>query len=259
VKPDANSELQFPPMKASVPHRWNLTPKEAAQLQVELRRLLKKQKDLGEIRTVAGADIAVEVASTAAKGQKEAIGYAGVIVYSFPQLEEIERRSARLRLTFPYVPGLLVFREGPVLLEAFAQLRTEPDLLLFDAHGYSHPRRFGLACHLSVMLDKPGIGVAKSRLIGRQQEPLDQVGAWSPLVDAEETVGAVLRTRVGVQPIFISIGHRVDLESAVQFALACADGHRVPKPTREADHFVEQLKRGETTPETFSGVQSTLF
>ena len=246
-------------MKVKVPHRWDLTPKEAAQLQVELRRLLKKEREPGEIRTVAGADIAVDVAPAAGKGQKEAVGYAGVIVYSFPRLEEIERGSARLRLTFPYVPGLLVFREGPVLLEAFAQLRTEPDLLLFDAHGYSHPRRFGLASHLSVMLDKPGIGVAKSRLIGHHEEPLDQVGAWSPLVDAEETIGAVLRTRVGVQPIFISIGHRVDLKSAIEFALACTDGHRVPKPTREADHFVEQLKLSQTAPEKFSGAQPTLF
>ncbi len=245
-------------MKAKVPHRWDLTPKEAAQLQVELRRLLQKQRDFGEIRTVAGADIAVEIAPAAGKNPKEAVGYAGVIVYSFPQLEEIERRSACLRLTFPYVPGLLVFREGPALLEAFAQLRTEPDLLLFDAHGYAHPRRFGLACHLSVVLDKPGIGVAKSRLIGRYEEPLDQVGAWSPLADAEETIGAVLRTRAGVQPIFVSIGHRVDLESAVEMALACADGRRIPKPTREADHFVEQVKLGRAAPTKFSDAHSTL-
>jgi deoxyribonuclease V len=246
-------------MQVKVPHRWDLTPKEAAQLQLELRRLLKKQRAFGEIRTVAGADIAVELAAAAGSGRKEAIGYAGVIVYSFPRLEEIERRSARLRLTFPYVPGLLVFREGPVLLEAFSQLRTEPDLLLFDAHGYSHPRRFGLACHLSVVLDTPGIGVAKSRLIGYHEEPPDRVGAWSPLVDAEETIGAVLRTRAGVQPIFISIGHRVDLETSVEFALACGDGYRVPKPTREADLFVEQFKRGEAASEKFSGAQSTLF
>jgi deoxyribonuclease V len=244
-------------MNVKVPHRWDLTPTDAAQLQMQLRCRLKKQRDFGEIRTVAGADIAVEIASTA--GKKEAIGYAGVIVYSFPQLEEIERRSARLRLTFPYVPGLLVFREGPALLEAFAQLRTEPDLLLFDAHGYSHPRRFGLACHLSVVLDKPGIGVAKSRLIGYHEEPPDQVGAWSALVDGEETIGAVLRTRVGVQPIFISIGHRIDLESAVQFALGCTDGYRVPKPTREADHFVEQLKRGQAAAAASSGAQTNLF
>ncbi|OFV80727.1 MAG: hypothetical protein A3B65_01860, partial [Acidobacteria bacterium RIFCSPHIGHO2_02_FULL_67_57] len=226
-------------MQATVPHRWDLTPPEAARLQLEMRGRLKKEKDFGALRTVAGADIALS------RRGREAMGYAGVIVYSFPDLKEIERQSAERPLTFPYVPGLLVFREGPALLDAFAKLRTEPDLLLFDAHGYSHPRRFGLACHLSVIFDKPGVGVAKSLLIGDYQEPPDRVGAWTPLVDSGETIGAVLRTRAGVQPIYISIGHRVDLEAAVELALACTDGTRIPKPTREADHFVEQLKRGE--------------
>lgn len=244
-------------MQAALPHRWDVTPKEAAQLQLELRSRLKRQRDFGEIRTVAGADIALE-GSGRAGGQTRAMGYAGVIVYSFPALEEVERQSAQRLLTFPYVPGLLVFREGPVLLDAFAKLRTEPDLLLFDAHGYSHPRRFGLACHLSVVLDRPGIGVAKSLLIGRYEEPPDQVGAWTPLVDSEETIGGVLRTRQGVQPVFISIGHRLDLESAVQCALACTDGTRIPKPTREADHFVEQLKHG-AGPGAGSPAQSSLF
>lgn len=225
-------------MQAVVPHRWDLTPQAAARLQLEMRGRLKKEKDFGAIRTVAGADIALS-----ARG-REAMGYAGVIVYSFPDLKEIERKSAQRPLTFPYVPGLLVFREGPALLDAFARLRTEPDLLLFDAHGYSHPRRFGLACHLSVVMDKPGIGVAKSLLVGDYREPPDRVGAWTPLVEGEETIGAVLRTRPGVQPVFISIGHRVNLEAAVELALACTDGTRIPKPTREADHFVEQLKRG---------------
>jgi deoxyribonuclease V len=225
-------------MQAVVPHRWDLTPQAAARLQLEMRGRLKKEKDFGAIRTVAGADIALS-----ARG-REAMGYAGVIVYSFPDLKELERQSAQRPLTFPYVPGLLVFREGPALLDAFAKLRTEPDLLLFDAHGYSHPRRFGLACHLSVVLDKPGIGVAKSLLVGDYQEPPNRVGAWTPLVEGEETIGAVLRTRPGVQPVFISIGHRVNLEAAVELALACTDGTRIPKPTREADHFVEQVKRG---------------
>ena len=224
-------------MQAVDPHRWDLTPQAAARLQLEMRGRLKKEKDFGAIRTVAGADIALS-----ARG-REAMGYAGVIVYSFPDLKEIERQSAQRPLTFPYVPGLLVFREGPALLDAFARLRTEPDLLLFDAHGYSHPRRFGLACHLSVVMDKPGIGVAKSLLVGDYREPRDRIGAWTPLVEGEETIGAVLRTRKGVQPVFISIGHRVNLEAAVGLALACTDGTRIPKPTREADHFVEQLKR----------------
>ena len=245
-------------MHVKVPHRWDLSPREAAQLQLQLRDRLCKQRDFATIRTVAGADIAVDSIPRRRGGTPQpAMGYAGVIVYSFPDMQEIERQSAQLPLTFPYVPGLLAFREGPVLLEAFSRLRFEPDLLLFDAHGYSHPRRFGLACHLSVVLDKPGIGVAKSLLVGRHEEPLDQVGAWTPLVDANETIGAVLRTRAGVHPIFISIGHRVDLKTAIEFALACVDGYRVPKPTREADHFVAQLKRGDA-PQT-SAPEPSLF
>lgn len=248
-------------MKPKVPHAWDVSPREAARLQVELRYRLKAGKDFDQIRTVAGADIALGAAPARARGTagKETIGYAGVIVYSFPELREIERRSAQRPITFPYVPGLLAFREGPVLLEAFARLRTEPDLLLFDAHGYSHPRRFGLACHLSVVLDTPGIGVAKSRLIGQHEEPPDRRGAWTPLLDGEETIGAVLRTRAGVRPVFISIGHRIDLETALELALACSDGYRVPKPTREADHFVGALKRGTLADELSSQTQSRLF
>lgn len=246
-------------MQARVPHRWDVTPKEAAALQLELRDRLKQVRDFGKVRTVAGADIALGPAGSSGKVGKEAVAYAGVIVYSLPDLREVERQSAVRRVSFPYVPGLLVFREGPALLEAFGRLRTEPDLLLFDAHGYAHPRRFGLACHLSVVLDTPGIGVAKSLLVGRYQEPPAEVGAWAPLVDAEETIGAVLRTRQGVRPIFISIGHRIDLRTAIELALACTDGYRVPKPTREADHFVAQLKRGQAAKSSSAEKQTGLF
>jgi len=246
-------------MQARVPHRWDVSPKQAAEIQLALRPQLKKQRDFSEVRTVAGADIALSSLGPDRRAQREAVAYAGVILYRFPDLVELERQSAVRQVSFPYVPGLLVFREGPALLEAFAKLRTPPGLLLFDAHGYSHPRRFGLACHLSVVLDTPGIGVAKSLLIGRYQEPEDRVGAWTPLVDAEETVGAVLRTRAHVQPIFISIGHRVDLLTAVEFTLACTDGYRIPKPTREADHFVEQLKRRAASAGTAWAPQTTLF
>lgn len=248
-------------MRPRVPPRWDVTPKEAARLQLELRGQLKKSRELGEIRTVAGADIALAPVGGAAGRPvgREAVAYGGVIVYSFPELRELERQSAQRPVSFPYIPGLLAFREGPVLIEAFARLRTEPDLLLFDAHGYSHPRRFGLACHLSVVLGRPGIGVAKSLLVGHYQEPPDQVGAWTPLVDAEETIGAVVRTRVGVQPIFVSIGHRVDLKSAIELTLACTDGYRIPKPTREADHFVAQLKRGAGVGEPPPPAQPDLF
>ena len=223
-------------MRPRVEHRWDLTPQGAARLQIELRQRLKAVPDVGSIKTIAGADIALDKAA--------GLGFAGVIVYSFPDLVELERQSAERRLTFPYVPGLLVFREGPVLLDALAKLRTEPDLIFFDAHGYSHPRRFGLASHLGVILDTPSIGCAKSLLVGRYQEPPNQAGAWTPLVDGEETIGAVVRTRPDVQPVFISVGHRVDLKTAIEFALAATDGLRIPKPTREADHYVEALKRG---------------
>jgi len=230
-------------MHVKLHHRWDLSPKEAARLQLELRDRSLRRCAFTAVRTVAGADMAI--ATAGARGRGRGTGYAGVIVYSFPELQEIERASAAVPVTFPYVPGLLTFREGPPLLAAFAKLRTEPDLLLFDAHGYAHPRRFGLASHLSVVLDKPGIGVAKSRLIGRHKQPGTQKGSWTPLRDGRETIGAVLRTRDRVQPVFISIGHRVDLKTAVEFALACCDGYRIPKPTREADHFVARLKRSQ--------------
>lgn len=231
-------------MQARVPHRWDVTPKEAAALQVELRARLSTRPDFSSVRTVAGADIAM-VAGPRGRAGREATAYAAVIAYSFPELREVERASAVGRVTFPYVPGLLSFREGPLLLEAFSRLRAEPDLVLFDAHGYAHPRRFGLACHLSVVLDRPGIGVAKSVLVGRYEEPPAAAGTWTPLVDGKETVGAALRTRDRVQPVFISIGHRIDLHTAIKLALACTDGFRVPKPTREADHWAGALKRGE--------------
>jgi len=226
-------------------HRWNLTPSEAAKLQLKLRERVIRRPDSCPIRTVAGADIALAPTGRDPRTQREAIAYAGVIVYRFPSLVEIERRSAVRRVSFPYIPGLLAFREGPALLEAFRKLRCKPDLLLFDAHGYSHPRRFGLACHLSLMLDTPGVGVAKSVLVGRFIEPAEAAGAWSALKDDEETIGAVVRTRSRVQPMYVSVGHRVDLKTAVELVFACCDGYRIPKPTREADRFVGQLKRGE--------------
>lgn len=232
-------------MDVQVPHRWDLTPSQAGQLQLELRHRLRKRPDFRAIRTVAGADIALVPVGRDPRAQREAIAYAGVIVYRFPELVEIERQWAVRRVTFPYVPGLLAFREGPVLVDAFRKLRHEPDLLLFDAHGYSHPRRFGLASHLSVLLNKPGIGVAKSVLVGRFEPPAAQAGACTPLMDAGEIIGAAVRTRSRVQPVYVSIGHRVDLKAAIALVLACCDGYRIPKPTREADHFVGQLKRGE--------------
>jgi deoxyribonuclease V len=222
-------------MKTKLRTRWNLTPREAMRLQENLRERVEREDRFEALQFVAGADLAFDPATD--------LAFAGVIVYEFPQLREVERRMARRRLRFPYVPGLLSFREGPVLLAAFEQLRTKPDLILVDGHGIAHPRRFGIACHLGLLLDAPTIGCAKSILVGEALEPGVRAGSTAPLVDKNETVGAVLRTRDRVKPIYVTTGHRVSLESAVQIVARCLDGFRIPKPTREADHFVRDLRR----------------
>lgn len=222
-------------MKTKLRTRWNLTPQEAMRLQETLRERVEREDRFGTLQFVAGADLAFDPETN--------LAFAGVIVYQFPQLQEVERRMARRTLRFPYVPGLLSFRESPVLLAAFEQLRVEPDLILVDGHGIAHPRRFGIACHLGLLLDRPTIGCAKSILVGEAAEPGVRAGSTAPLVDKGETVGIVLRTRDRVKPIYVTTGHRVSLQSAVRIARQCLDGFRIPKPTREADHFVRDLRR----------------
>jgi len=214
---------------------WNLTPREAMRLQERLRERVELEDRFGDIRYVAGADMAFD--------PETEVAFAGVIVYRFPALEEVERRMARRKLRFPYVPGLLSFRESPVLLAAFARLRTEPDLILIDGHGRAHPRRFGIACHMGILLEKPTIGCAKSRLVGEHQEPGERAGATTPLMLEGERLGVVLRTRDNVRPIYVTTGHRVSLDSAVSLVKQCVDGLRIPKPTREPDHYVRDLRR----------------
>jgi deoxyribonuclease V len=189
------------------------------------------------LRAIAGADISWDPLTKK--------GYAGIIVFSWPGLIEVERASAQGLASFPYVPGLLSFREGPLLLEAFSKLKIEPDLIFFDGHGMAHPRRFGIASHLGLLLQKPSIGCGKSRLVGEFKMPAQRRGARAPLIHQNETIGAVLRTKDKVQPMFISIGHGIGLADAVRWVLACGDGGRVPKPTREADRFVDQLRRAD--------------
>jgi deoxyribonuclease V len=222
-------------MKPKLRSRWNLMPREAMRLQERLRRRVVLQDRFDAIRTVAGADLAFDPATNTA--------FAGVIVYRFPELMEIERRMARRKLRFPYVPGLLSFRESPILMAALARLRNEPDLILIDGHGRAHPRLFGIACHIGVLFDKPAIGCGKSLLVGEFRDPGKRAGSTSPLVFHDEVVGTVLRTRDGVKPIFVTQGHRVSLETAVRLVHACVDGFRIPKPTREADHYVRDLRR----------------
>lgn len=224
-------------MKVLRLHRWNVTPREAARIQLRLRARVELHDRLPRIATVAGTDVALDLRRWRA--------IAGVIVYRFPEMVEIERVWAERRLTFPYVPGLLSFREIPVLLKALVRLRHAPDVIFCDGQGYAHPRRFGIACHLGVLLDCPTIGCAKSILVGTAEEPGQKTGAWTPLVEGGEVVGAVLRTREAVKPVYISQGHRISLGRAIELARAVCDGYRIPKPTREADHFVEAVKRGE--------------
>ncbi|HKS66067.1 MAG TPA: deoxyribonuclease V [Candidatus Acidoferrales bacterium] len=223
-------------MKALRLNRWNVTPREAARIQLRLRSRFEPSDRLSRIQKVAGADVALDL--------RRDVAIAGVIVYRYPEMTELERVYAQRPLTFPYVPGLLSFREIPVLLRAFAKLSHSPDLIFYDGQGYAHPRRFGIATHLGVVLDCPTIGCAKSILVGvPSEEPGQQPGVWTPLIDDGETIAAVLRTREGTKPIYVSQGHRVSLKNAIAFARAVTDGYRIPRPTREADHFVEQVKR----------------
>lgn len=221
-------------MEPRLDTRWNLTPREAMRLQESLRERVDLKDSFGDIRYVAGADMAFD--------PETEVAFAGVIVYRFPGLEEVERRMARRKLRFPYVPGLLSFRESPVLLAAFTRLRTEPDLILIDGHGRAHPRRFGIACHIGILFDKPTIGCAKSLLVGEHEEPGKKAGSTTPLMLEGERIGVVLRTRDGVRPIYVTTGHRVALDSAVRLVKQCVDGFRLPKPTREADHYVRDLR-----------------
>ena len=215
--------------------RWNLTPQQAIRLQERLRDRVEFSDRPGRIRYVAGADMAFD--------PETEVAFGGVIVYRFPELEEVERRMARRKLRFPYVPGLLSFRETPILLAAFARLKTAPDLILIDGHGRAHPRLFGIACHIGVLFDKPTIGCAKSLLVGEHVEPDSRAGSAAPLYFHGERVGVVLRTRDHVKPIYVTQGHGVSLKTAVKLVRKCLDGYRIPKPTREADRYVGDLRR----------------
>jgi deoxyribonuclease V len=221
-------------------HPWDVSPAEARAIQTRLSSQvdLTDAVSLTEIATVAGVDNAyLDI-----DGQTMACAVAVVLTY--PALEVIETSSAWLPVTFPYVPGLLSFRETPAVLAACRGLTHPPDVLLLDGQGYAHPRRFGFATHIGVILDRPTIGCAKSRLIGKYDEPIDEFGAWTPLVDHDEVVGAAVRTRPGHSPLFVSPGNRVSVATAVAVTLACCREHRfLPEPTRLAHQLVTRERR----------------
>jgi deoxyribonuclease V len=220
-------------------HPWDVTPAEATRLQEQLRSRVIAENRLRDVRTVAGVDVA-------AQGD---VARAAVVVLSYPELELLEVARAERPVTFPYVPGLLAFREAPAVLAACEALQIEPDLFLFDGHGLAHPRRMGLACHMGLCLDKPALGCAKSRLCGEHEElPLD-AGAWVPLRDGPEIIGAVVRTQQGGRPVYVSIGHKVDLETAIRWVLATCRpvgaglrGYRLPEPCRLAHRAASHLR-----------------
>ena len=242
-------------MRLAKLHEWNVTPAEAREIQEKLRAKWEREDRLGDIRTVAGLDAAFVLSGsqalkkrsrwTALREANRAIG--GVVVFRFPEMVEMARASAVLPLRFPYVPGLLSFREIPALLAALAKLTRVPDLLFCDGQGYAHPRRMGLATHLGILLNRPTIGCAKSILIGSHRDLAEKAGSWTALTDDKaggERIGAAVRTRDGVTPIYVSQGHRVSLESAIRLTMAVSDGVRIPRPTRQADRFVAEVKRG---------------
>ena len=207
-------------------HGWDLSPAEAIALQKELRREVVSDRpiDMESVRLVAGVDVSV-------RGEES---QAAVVVVTFPDFRPVETALARQPTRFPYIPGLLGFREGPVLEEAFESLESEPDVFLFDGMGIAHPRRTGIASHLGLWLEKPTIGCGKTRLVGRHAPLPDEKGAQAPLVDLGEVIGAAVRTRRGTNPMFISPGHLADIPTAVEMVLRCAPKYRLPEPIRLA-------------------------
>jgi deoxyribonuclease V len=213
-------------MRLVFPHPWNVSPEEAAAIQQELAQQVVRQNALAieAVRYVAGVDV----------GFVGDMARAAVVVCEFPSLRPAAQSLAQVPVSFPYIPGLLAFREGPAVLAALEKLDLWPDVFIFDAQGIAHPRRLGLASHMGVVLDWPSIGCAKSRLVGQFTAPPAERGAWTPLTDGQECIGAVVRTRAGAEPLFVSIGHRVNLETAVELVLRCTRQYRLPETSRLA-------------------------
>lgn len=222
-------------MRGKLDPDWSRIIEQWKATQNELRRRLIVAPLRPLPRFVAGADAAFSADKT--------VVFAAAVVYDRLKQQIIEVAHARHRAEFPYVPGFLSFREGPAVLAAIGKLKHPFGVICFDGQGYAHPRRCGLASHVSIMLDMPGVGVAKSRLIGTYHDPPAEAGSAEPLMDGQEQIGIVLRTRDNTRPLFVSIGHRVDLESARQLVLACCTRYRIPEPTRQADIEVGRMKR----------------
>lgn len=211
----------------AIRHAWDVDAREAVAIQNRLRDALITEDDLGPVHRVAGVDVGFEDGGRTTR--------AAVVVLAPDDLRPLDSALVRSPTRFPYVPGLLSFREVPAVLDALARLDTPPDLILCDGQGVAHPRRMGIACHLGLVTGLPTIGVAKSRLTGRHGPVPEGRGEWTPLYDGDEVIGAVLRSRPGVKPIYVSGGHRVGLETAVAWVMRCLTRYRLPETTRTAD------------------------
>ena len=221
-------------LEPNLNHPWVKTVAEAKVIQERLRERVVTVDRLEQVKYVAGVDIGFE--------DNYAISKAAIVVLTYPDLELVEQAIARIPTAFPYVPGYLSFREIPAILAAYPQIKTIPDLILCDGQGYAHPRRLGLACHLGIVLDIPTIGVAKSLLIGKHEAVPLEKGSWKPLLDKDETIGVVLRSRTKVKPIYVSVGHRISLPTAVEYVMGCLTKYRLPETTRRADKLASNKK-----------------
>jgi deoxyribonuclease V len=223
------------PHTATFSHAWNPSPSQAVALQEQLagRVIRKSGIRLRKIRTVAGVDAQY----------RDGLTTAAVVVVDIESLAPVAWGASSRWINFPYIPGLLSFREGPAVVEALTKLRFQPDVLIFDGHGIAHPRRFGLASHIGLLLDRPAIGCAKHLLVGRYAAPGVEKGKYTYLKENGETIGAVLRSRSKVKPIYVSIGHRMNLSDCIRIILQCCRRYRLPEPIRLADQLARKLAR----------------
>ncbi|MEI6315562.1 MAG: deoxyribonuclease V, partial [Syntrophus sp. (in: bacteria)] len=224
-------EIELPdkqPFNLRLLHSWDVTYEEAVSIQNTLKKqlILHDGVKIGQLHIIAGADISY--------GRNSDLFFAAVVVLSYPDMEPIEEAHAIEKISFPYIPGMLSFREGPVLLKAFENLHQAPDLVMFDGQGIAHPRGVGLAAHLGLFLDIPAIGCAKSRLCGEHREPGPLPGDHEDLLHQGQVIGSALRTKTRVRPVFVSPGHRISLERSREITLECCRGYRLPEPVRQA-------------------------
>ena len=224
-------------MKIEELHSWQVSAAEAIEIQKRLVTQISRHDEIDKPRFIAGVDVS--------SGRAYDKATAAVVVLKYPELLPVDASVIQTETEFPYVPGLLSFREVPLIIKAYERLKIEPDLILVDGQGIAHPRRMGLASHLGLLLDKPSIGCAKSLLIGTHEEIANKAGGYAEIIDDSEVIGAALCTRVGIKPVYVSIGHRVGLAAAIRWVLACCRGFRIPEPLRLAHQAAyRSLKSG---------------